>query len=151
MKRQVKIFCLLFSLLLILAMTTITVFADSPRQTSTTQADPLPIIEMILASGSIIWIVTGTVTYIKKLGVKGSWLTVSSMAIGIIFGGAYRYYVSPFQTFSDWFVAVIFGIALGLIASGVYDAYGKKTPEANELSIITPPSISTEDKTGTAR
>jgi|GEM_PF-1119178 len=155
MKRQVKSIGVVISVLLMLALSAVTVFAYSPAHAaapaavvsaSDTQDDALPIVEMILASGSIIWLVTGLVSYIKKLGVKGAWLTVSAMVIGIIFGVAYQYFKAPLTTFGGWFLGVCFGLGLGLIASGVYDTYGNKTPEATSLTTI----VANTSETGTA-
>ena len=67
-------------------------------------------------------LVIALVEWVKRIGVEGKALNAVSMAIGAVIGVAYWYAQSPLQSFSDWFGAVIYGLALGLVASGIYDA-----------------------------
>lgn len=67
-------------------------------------------------------LVIALVEWIKKFGVEGKALNAVSMAIGALIGVAYWYAQSPLQSFTDWFGAVVYGLALGLVASGIYDA-----------------------------
>lgn len=67
-------------------------------------------------------VVLGLVEWSKRLGVSGKQLQILSMLMGIVLGVLYQYGAFPLATFSEWFGAVVYGLALGLIASGVYDA-----------------------------
>jgi len=62
------------------------------------------------------------VEWIKRFGVEGKALNAVSMAIGAVIGVVYWYAQQPLASFSDWFGAVVYGLALGLVASGLYDA-----------------------------
>ncbi len=70
----------------------------------------------------LIVLVIALVEWVKRFGVEGKFLNVISMIVGIVFGVTYLYAQSPLLSFSDWFGAVVYGLVLGLSASGVYDA-----------------------------
>jgi hypothetical protein len=70
----------------------------------------------------LVVLVIALVEWVKRFGVEGKALNAASMAIGAIIGIAYWYAQYPLVTFADWFGALIYGLALGLTASGVYDA-----------------------------
>lgn len=67
-------------------------------------------------------VVMGLVEWVKALGVGGRTLTILSLTIGLILGIAYQVSIELPTDFVGWFGAVIFGLALGLMASKVYDA-----------------------------
>lgn len=79
--------------------------------------------ETVAASASIVLVINGLVAFLKKLGVKDIQLTVSAFALGLIIGVAYRYALTPLTSFSGWLFAVLYGSLLGLVATGVYDAF----------------------------
>jgi hypothetical protein len=65
----------------------------------------------------------GLVAWVKKLGLAGNILIVVSMAIGLVFGLGYQAMAGGFpDNFAGWFAYVVYGIGLGIVASGVYDA-----------------------------
>ena len=72
-------------------------------------------------TAALLPIVMAIVTYLGKLGVQGKWQLVSSLVTGLVLGGVSMY----FQIFPvvavDWFVTVLYGLVLGLSASGVYE------------------------------
>lgn len=70
----------------------------------------------------LIALVIALVEWIKKFGVEGKALNAASMAVGAAIGVAYWYAQAPLVSFADWFGAVVYGLALGLAASGLYDA-----------------------------
>lgn len=71
----------------------------------------------------LMFVVIGTVEYIKKMGVQGKALLGASMAAGLIYGAGYQFMARGFPTdFAGWFSVIVYGIAIGILASGVYDA-----------------------------
>lgn len=70
----------------------------------------------------LVALVIALVEWIKKFGVEGKALNAVSMAVGAAIGVAYWYAQAPLITFADWFGAIVYGLALGLVASGIYDA-----------------------------
>jgi len=66
-------------------------------------------------------IVMALVTYWGKLGVSGKWQTVSSMATGLVLGGFVMYIQVLPQNLIEWSAVGLFGLILGLAASGVYE------------------------------
>lgn len=76
--------------------------------------------DAIVAGVPLLFAVFGLVAWIKDMGVSGKPLTATSMGVGLLLGVLYQYSQVPMVTFSQWFSAVVFGIALGVVASGVY-------------------------------
>jgi len=67
--------------------------------------------------------VLALVEWVKKLGVvPPSWYPVVSMVMGALCGIGYKLSLGVITEFAGWFEAIVYGLALGLIASGVYDA-----------------------------
>lgn len=71
----------------------------------------------------LLFVVLGLVQWVKGLGLTGEVpVRLVSMVIGLLFGGGYMIATSGVPAeFAGWFAIVIYGIALGLIASGIYD------------------------------
>jgi hypothetical protein len=67
-------------------------------------------------------LVIALVEWVKRFGVEGKTINAVSLIIGTIVGVAYWYAQSSLFTFSDWFSALVYGLTLGLTASGLYDA-----------------------------
>lgn len=66
--------------------------------------------------------VIGLVQYIKSFGLSGNAVRGVSMAVGFVLGIGYQFSTVPPTDFASWFAASVFGLALGLVASGLYDA-----------------------------
>jgi hypothetical protein len=70
----------------------------------------------------VVLVVLGMVTFLGKLGVKGIAQLVSSMLLGILFGAGFMIAVLGVPTvFAGWFSLLIYGLMLGLVASGIYE------------------------------
>jgi hypothetical protein len=78
----------------------------------------------------LIFVVLGLVEWVKQLGVSGKGTVAASMAIGVGLGIGYQCSVVVPTDFATWFGAGIFGLALGLVASGIYDAASKVASKA---------------------
>ena len=72
----------------------------------------------------LLFVVMGLVELSKSFGAQGKALTAISFGIGLIVGLLYQVSLGVPADYSGWFGAVIFGLALGLVASKVYDAIG---------------------------
>ena len=73
-------------------------------------------------------VVFGLVEFIKSFGLKGHWLTIVSMLLGLAFGVSYQIANAGLPaSFAGWFAVAVFGIMLGLVASGFYDFADKHT------------------------
>ncbi len=70
----------------------------------------------------LIFVVMGLVELAKAFGLSGKVLTAASFAIGLALGVLYQISVEVPVGFGGWFGAAVFGLALGLVASKVYDA-----------------------------
>jgi hypothetical protein len=78
--------------------------------------------QLLVGGIPLLLVIFGLIEFVKTLGLKGRWLTITSMLLGIAFGVAYRFSVDGAPIgFAPWFVVIIFGLALGLITSGFYD------------------------------
>lgn len=84
--------------------------------------------DMLSQGINFLIIVFGLVEFAKKFGLKGRVLTALSMVIGVIIGIFYQFAVRN-QMVNEWFQIVMFGLAVGLAASGVYDFFDKRWPK----------------------
>lgn len=78
--------------------------------------------DAIVAGLPLVLVVIGLVEWFKQLGIQGNTLRYVSMAIGLVIGIAYQISLSLPIDFAGWFAACIYGLGLGLVASGIYDA-----------------------------
>jgi len=78
--------------------------------------------DQIVSGIPLVVLVVALVEWTKRFGIEGKVLNAISMLIGAAVGIAYFYAQAPLSSFSEWFGAVVYGLALGLVASGVYDA-----------------------------
>lgn len=70
----------------------------------------------------LIALIMALVTWISDLvGAQGKIKMAIAMVVGIVLGVAYQLSVHVPATFGEWFFVVIYGLALGLFASGAWD------------------------------
>ena len=75
-------------------------------------------------------VVFGLVEFIKSFGLRGRWLTIASMLLGLAFGVSYQIANAGLPAgFAGWFSVAVFGIMLGLVASGFYKFISTRTPK----------------------
>ena len=68
----------------------------------------------------ILAMILGLVQLLKKVGVSGNWLLLASMAMGIILGVLFQL-AAMYPAVSIWLKIAVYGLLLGLTASGLYD------------------------------
>ena len=76
----------------------------------------------------LVLVVFGLVEFMKKMGMAGNALTIASLLLGMALGIAYRLTLIIPLDFAGWFSAIIFGLALGLVASGLYNFANSRLP-----------------------
>lgn len=79
---------------------------------------------------NILVLVFGLVEFSKKLGLKGNWLTVLAMVVGVIVGVATEL-AKMYPEVSKWYGVAVVGLAFGAAASGVYDFAKNKIAPSN--------------------
>jgi hypothetical protein len=85
---------------------------------------------LLVGTVPLITIVFGLVEFFKSLGLKGRSLTIVSLGLGLVMGFAFRLAQSGVPAaFSGWFEAIVFGLAIGLVASGFYDFANSRWPK----------------------
>jgi len=79
-------------------------------------------ISTLLVGGiPLVAVVFGLVEFVKSFGVRGHWLTITSMLLGLAFGVSYQIANAGLPAgFAGWFGVAVFGLVLGLVASGYY-------------------------------
>lgn len=77
--------------------------------------------KVMVAGVPLLFVVVGLVEWLKKLGIEGKTLTAASMGIGLLLGGGYMISQGFPSGFAAWFAVVVYGLAMGLVASGLYD------------------------------
>lgn len=66
-------------------------------------------------------IVMALVTLYGKFGVTGKWQLVASLVTGVVFGSGLMYFELTPASAGEWVATALYGLLLGLTASGVYD------------------------------
>ena len=66
--------------------------------------------------------ILAAVAQIKRFGVGGKALEAAAYAVGLVIGGAYRFFMYTPSVPVDWFWLVLFGMGGGFIATGVYQS-----------------------------
>lgn len=81
----------------------------------------------------LVFIVIGLVTLCRKIkGMTGNRLLIASLIIGFSLGFGYQVATLPPIDFAGWFAAVIYGLAMSLVPSGLYDT-GKHITGADKI------------------
>ncbi len=70
----------------------------------------------------LLLLIIGLVQFLKEMGLSGQWLRASSAGIGLALGLLYQISLGVSAGFAGWFGAVIYGLGLGVTASGLIDA-----------------------------
>jgi len=73
----------------------------------------------------LLLVIIGLVQFAKKLGVNGNLSIVLAMVLGTGLGILYQLSVVVPTDLVGWLGAVLYGLALGLTACGIYDTYKK--------------------------
>jgi hypothetical protein len=81
--------------------------------------------QYLVAGVPLIFVVLGLVEFVKGFGITGNAVKAVSLAIGLILGIGYQLSIAMPAGFAGWFAVVVFGLALGLVASGIYDVVNK--------------------------
>lgn len=86
----------------------------------------IEIFENVAVAGiPLLAIVIGLVQFIKQFGLSGNIVRVVSMVVGLLLGIGYQCSIAVPADFAGWFSVGVFGVGLGLVASGLYDAAQK--------------------------
>ena len=78
--------------------------------------------DAVVSGLPLVLVVLGLVEWIKSLGLSGTAVKIVSLMVGVAFGVGYQMTVALPSSFAGWFAAVVYGLGLGLVASGIYDA-----------------------------
>lgn len=77
----------------------------------------------------LVLVVLGLVEVSKRLGIEGKAAVVTSLVIGAVLGVGYQLSIAVPVDFAGYFAAAIYGLALGLSASGLYDVVTRRSAE----------------------
>lgn len=95
--------------------------------------------ETVVVNGiPLVLVIAGLVAFAKTMGLAGKGLTALSLGLGIVFGLLYQLSLAIPVGFAAWFGAVVFGLALGVVTSGLYDLVKRDVISAT-TNAATPP------------
>jgi hypothetical protein len=77
---------------------------------------------VVVAGIPLLVMVIGLVQFVKSFGLTGNVVKGVSLGIGLLLGVGYQLSISMPADFAGWFAVTVFGLGLGLVASGIYDA-----------------------------
>jgi len=84
---------------------------------------------LLIGGIPLIAVIFGLVEFLKVFGLKGRILTVVSLLLGVVFGIIYKLSLAlPFD-FASWLAVIVFGLAIGLTTSGIYDFLNVRFPK----------------------
>ncbi len=92
--------------------------AETAKQLMGAVVDGIPLMLVIVA----------LVEFAKQFGLAGKACLAVAMGLGALFGIAYKLQFGLPSTFAGWFAAIVFGIAMGLAASGTFELVKKLRP-----------------------
>ena len=79
--------------------------------------------DILVAGVPLLLVVIGLVEWVKKINVPSNALPFVSMGIGLVLGSGYQIAENGVPLdFAGWFAVIVFGLAIGLVASGLFDA-----------------------------
>ena len=82
--------------------------------------------DAVVAGVPLLALLIGLVQFIKGFNLQGTVVRVVSYVVGLLLGVGYNISVSGVPAdFAGWFAVVVFGLGLGLVGSGIYDAANK--------------------------
>jgi hypothetical protein len=77
----------------------------------------------VVAGIPLLVLTIGLVQFIKGFGLSGRLVRLLSAGVGLLLGFGYHLSRAPMPTdFAGWFEVLVFGLAVGVSASGLYDA-----------------------------
>lgn len=76
--------------------------------------------EIAIGGVSLLVLVLGLVEFAKRLGVQGKASMVLAMVLGVVIGVVYKL-MGIYPVIDPWVQVVVFGLAFGLAATGIYD------------------------------
>lgn len=80
----------------------------------------------LVAGIPLMLVVIGVVQFVKeKIGWSGVGVEIFAILLGVVFGFGYHVYAaeSVVWNYSFVFEGVVYGLAVGLVATGIYKAY----------------------------
>ena len=86
--------------------------------------------DIFIAGFSLVTVILSLVELLKKLGLSGNGLILLSAAVGVVLGVGYKLSLM-FPLVSPWFEVGIFGIVMGLVASGFYAFVDARWPKTS--------------------
>ena len=69
----------------------------------------------------LVFVIAGLVAFAKSMGLAGKGLTVLSLFLGVAVGVVYQLGVAVPVGMAGWSGVVVYGLALGITTSGLYD------------------------------
>jgi len=99
---------------------------------------------LLIGGIPLIAVIFGLVEFLKVFGLKGRILTLVSLLLGLIFGIAYKFTLAEQvpTDYAGWFAVIVFGLALGLTSSGIYDFLDDHFPSSKGLYDFLEDSVS---------
>jgi hypothetical protein len=83
---------------------------------------------LLIGGIPLIAVIFGLVEFLKVFGLKGRMLTLFSLLLGVGFGILYKLSLALPLDFASWLAVIVFGLALGLTTSGIYDFLDNRLP-----------------------
>lgn len=83
---------------------------------------------LLIGGIPLIAVIFGLIEFLKVFGLKGRLLTIFSLLLGLLLGVAYKLTLGLPVDFAGWIAVIVFGLAIGLTTSGIYDFLNVRFP-----------------------
>ena len=83
---------------------------------------------LLIGGIPLIAVIFGLVEFLKVFGLKDRILTVASLLLGLALGIAYQFSLAVPTDYAGWLSVIVFGLAIGLTTSGIYDFLNVRFP-----------------------
>ncbi len=83
--------------------------------------DTMDFSDVVVNGIPLVILIVGLVQFIREMGISGKALRATSAGIGLLVGLAYQMSLGVPVDFAGWFGAVLYGLGLGVVASGLVD------------------------------
>jgi len=84
---------------------------------------------LLIGGIPLIAVIFGLIEFLKVFGLKGRILTIFSLLLGLALGVAYKLTLGLPVDYVGWIAVIVFGLAIGLTTSGIYDFLNVRFPK----------------------
>ena len=91
--------------------------------------------QITLNDAVLVPVIIGLTQFAKEFGITGKWSRLFGLVLGLVLGIFYKISQAVPASLGEWLFCVIYGLALGMTASGIYD-FGRQLADESSVKLI---------------